>query len=151
MFIEGIFEDNLNLTSDRISLEEFEALKPQKEEGESQENLAYKALWRAVITQALMDAGNNFKKPEYKSIKAHAISWLNSDSDDFNQVCIMADLNPEYVKQKAKEAINRNCVWRSKNNKVLQKRRKQGKIWQKILSSEKNKPDVQAKVNFDVA
>lgn len=72
----------------------------------------YRALWRAVITQALQDAGNNFKNPEFKSIKAKAIAWLHSDSDDFMEVCLMAGYDPKYVKKRAKEAIKRNCKWR---------------------------------------
>lgn len=70
------------------------------------------ALWRAVIMQALIDAGNNFKRPEYKSYKAHAISWLSGGSDDFLEVCSLADLEPDYVKKMAKEAISRSCKWR---------------------------------------
>jgi hypothetical protein len=73
------------------------------------------ALWRAVITQALMDAGSNSNKSEARSARAHAISWLGGDSDDFNEVCELANLTPEYVRKKAKEAISRGCKWRQSN------------------------------------
>jgi len=73
-----------------------------------------RALWRAVITQALMDAGSNSAKKEMKYDKAQAIAWLASGSKDFHQVCTLADMDPEYVRQKSKEAIKRGCSWRNK-------------------------------------
>ncbi len=69
-------------------------------------------LWRAVITQALQDAGSNDKKKEMRIKRAKAIAWLHSDSEDFNEVCMYADMTPSYVKRKAKEAIKRGCKWR---------------------------------------
>lgn len=70
------------------------------------------ALWSAVITQALMDAGSESKKPEAKKEKAKAIRWLLGNSVDFQIVCLNAGLDPCYVQQKALEAIGRNCSWR---------------------------------------
>lgn len=70
------------------------------------------ALWSAVITQALMDAGSESKKPEAKKEKAKAIRWLLGSSVDFQIVCLNAGLDPSYVQQKALEAIGRNCSWR---------------------------------------
>jgi len=72
-----------------------------------------KALWRAVITQALMDAGSLSSKREMKYHKAQAISWLSGTSPDFKQVCEMADMDYEYVREKAKQAIARGCSWRN--------------------------------------
>ncbi len=70
------------------------------------------ALWRAVITQALMDAGSASQKREMKYDRAQAIAWLSGTSADFHIVCSMADMEPDYVRRKAKEAIERGCVWR---------------------------------------
>lgn len=70
------------------------------------------ALWRAVITQALMDAGSNSNKTELKYEKAQAIAWLSGRSSDFHEVCALAGLEPSYVKRKAREAIERGCIWR---------------------------------------
>jgi hypothetical protein len=75
-------------------------------------NSAYTALWRAVITQALMDAGSQSKKMQMKKEKARAISWLNGESQDFKDVCENASLDVDYVKAKAREAIKNECVWR---------------------------------------
>lgn len=84
---------------------------------EDEHPCGYRALWRAVLTQALMDAGSNSGKAEFKKEKARAISWLNGDSDDFNEVCTMAGLEPSYVKRKAKEAIKNGCKWRLETNR----------------------------------
>lgn len=70
------------------------------------------ALWKAVITQALMDAGSESKKPEAQHEKAKAIRWLLGFSEDFVTVCLNAGKNPERVRDDAKAAIARGCVWR---------------------------------------
>lgn len=70
------------------------------------------ALWRAVITQALMDAGSESRKPEAAQEKRQAIRWLLGNSEDFTTVCLNADLDPAYVRNKAVAAIERGCVWR---------------------------------------
>ena len=70
------------------------------------------ALWAAVITQALMDAGSKSAKPEAQHEKAKAIRWLLGNSEDFVTVCQNAGLDPLYVRDKARKAIQRGCVWR---------------------------------------
>lgn len=70
------------------------------------------SLWRAVIMQALQDAGSKDKKREMRMIRARAIAWLHSDSDDFREVCMYAEFELDYVKKKAKEAIKQGCKWR---------------------------------------
>lgn len=70
------------------------------------------ALWTAVITQALMDAGSASAKPEAQHEKAKAIRWLLGNSEDFITVCQNAGKDPAYIRAKAKEAIDRGCVWR---------------------------------------
>ncbi len=76
------------------------------------EERAYISLWRSVITQALMDAGSESKKSENKRAKHEAISWLLGGGEEFLTVCEMAEMCPDYVMRKAKEAIGRGCVWR---------------------------------------
>ncbi|MCP5362189.1 MAG: hypothetical protein H6908_06125 [Hyphomicrobiales bacterium] len=70
------------------------------------------ALWRAVITQALMDAGSDSSKPEMKYDRAQAVAWLAGTTKDFHTVCAYAGLDAVYVREKAREAIRRGCVWR---------------------------------------
>ncbi len=69
-------------------------------------------LWRAVITQALMDAATGSNKAEARRIRQDAIAWLLSPSDDFDAVCDNAGLDPDYVRSRAAQAVQRNCTWR---------------------------------------
>ncbi|MCH2546844.1 MAG: hypothetical protein MK052_04445 [Alphaproteobacteria bacterium] len=70
------------------------------------------ALWTAVITQALMDAGSESRKPEAQHEKAKAIRWLLGNSEDFITVCQNAGRDPQVIRHKAMAAIERGCVWR---------------------------------------
>ncbi len=83
---------------------------------EKLEERAYISLWRSVITQALMDAGSESKKTENKRAKHEAISWLLGGGEEFLTVCEMAEMCPDYVMRKAKEAIGRGCVWRKSSS-----------------------------------
>lgn len=76
-----------------------------------------RALWRAIITQALMDAASNSKKAINKKNKIKAIQWLKSNNADFDMVCHLADLNPNYVKSKVKHALSQGCKWRQDKRK----------------------------------
>jgi hypothetical protein len=69
-------------------------------------------MWRAVITQALTDAGSGSVKAEFMLAKAQALAWLQMCSEDFTTVCSLADLDPEWVRAKAKIAIENGCKWR---------------------------------------
>jgi hypothetical protein len=69
-------------------------------------------LWRAVITQALMDAASQSRKSEAKRSRRDALEWLLSNSRDFEAVCDNAGFDPGYVRRRAKEALLRGCEWR---------------------------------------
>lgn len=70
------------------------------------------SLWRVVITQALMDAATGSTKAEARRIRQDAINWLLSPSDDFDTVFDNAGLDPDYVRTRAAQAVQRNCTWR---------------------------------------
>lgn len=69
-------------------------------------------LWRAVITQALMDATCKSRKSEAKRMRADALDWLLHNSMDFVAVCDNAGFDPSYVRTRAKQALERGCQWR---------------------------------------
>ena len=71
------------------------------------------ALWRAVITQALMDASSQSKKVELQYEKSQAACWLAGFSEDFRTVCEFADYDPNYVRENSLKALERNCQWRA--------------------------------------
>src|SRR5262245_21940368 len=62
-------------------------------------------LWRAVITQALMDAASRSRKTEARRYRTDALSWLLSGTDDFEAVCDNAGLDPDYVRSRARTAL----------------------------------------------
>lgn len=80
------------------------------------------ALWRAVIVQALMDAGSNSQKMEAKYEKSQAECWLTSYSEDFRIVCDFAGFTADYVRTKSKQALARGCKWRSESSSSSQKK-----------------------------
>ena len=72
-----------------------------------------RALWRAVITQALMDASSQSKKMELKYEKSQALCWLTASNEDFRTVCENAGYCPHYIREQSIEAIKRDCKWRA--------------------------------------
>lgn len=64
-----------------------------------------RAVWRAVLTQALVDARSNMQNTEAKIEKARARSWLLNGGNDFNTVCELAGLNPEYVRRRVRNIL----------------------------------------------
>lgn len=72
-------------------------------------------MWRAVIAQALMDASSNSRKSRAKLLKVTALRWLKGDSKDFQDVCILAEMDESYVRAASKRALKRGCKWRNDN------------------------------------
>lgn len=107
-------KDQINLREEKDGDVEFVFL-PANDDEEKKGEIA---LWRAVITQALMDAGSKSNKSEMRYNRAQAISWLSGTGPDFNTVCSLAGFEPEYVIKKAREAIKRGCIWRKENIKI---------------------------------
>jgi hypothetical protein len=75
------------------------------------------ALWVAVITQAMMDALSKSKTPEMRYHKYEAIRWLSDNSKDFVMVCYFADMDPDYVRRKAKKSLLSPTAWRAEAGK----------------------------------
>ena len=70
------------------------------------------SLWKAVITQALMDAASNSGKSEAGRYKREALAWLLDETSDFENVCDNAGLDPDYVRSRVRQALARDCRWR---------------------------------------
>jgi hypothetical protein len=78
------------------------------------------ALWRAVITQALMDAASNSKKMELQYEKSQALCWLKTYAEDFKTVCDFAGYSPDYIRTRSLAALERGCKWRKENGNSIQ-------------------------------
>ena len=57
----------------------------------------YQRLWCAVLLRAFLDACNHREQ-------SHAMAFLRGQTRYFNFVCHAAGFNPDYVRQKAKNA-----------------------------------------------
>ena len=73
-----------------------------------------KVLYRAIITQALQDAGKESDKNLDIFNKNDARAWLRGNTADFREICDLADMDVSYVIKKSKAAINNGCKWRKK-------------------------------------
>ncbi len=74
---------------------------------------AERSMWVAVITQAMMDALSRSRKPEDQFSKFEATRWLTSNSAPFRNVCMLAGLDPDYVRTRAKKALASSTSWRA--------------------------------------
>lgn len=68
------------------------------------------ALWRACLLRAFLDAtigpADIQKKgdwrPKWRKVRRDARQWLLVDRDSFEAVCVMADLDPAHVRDRAR-------------------------------------------------
>ena len=58
-----------------------------------------RAMWRAVILQALLDAVSKSGKEEANRSRRDARRWLSS-GEDFDEICLLAGFQPSYVRRK---------------------------------------------------
>lgn len=70
-------------------------------------------LYKAVITQAIIDVSNISNTPSSKKNELEAKNWLFGNSTHFRDVCNKAELLPEKVIEMARDAIEMN------NNKIF--------------------------------
>ena len=71
-----------------------------------------RAIWIAVITQAMMDAISKSTTIESRYYKFEAIHWLTGNSQNFIMVCLLADFDPDYIRRLAKRAMVSPRAWR---------------------------------------
>jgi uncharacterized protein (UPF0147 family) len=78
-----------------------------------------KALWQAVVVQAVMDILSNAKCPKVRRAKKQALNWLKKSNEDFLMVCSFAGFDPDFVIRGMKRALYRT------NKQISQNERKQ--------------------------
>lgn len=84
-----------------------------------------RAVWRAVIVQALMDAACQSKKQENIQARNESLIWLRGNSLDFATVCYNAGFEPEYVRRMVRDSLERNCSWRAAPGTGAPRKRRQ--------------------------
>lgn len=75
------------------------------------ERFRHRAVWRAVISQALIDACSNSRKKYERINKYAAIRWLTKSKRELEEVCLLAGLEYGYVQMKVNKAINSGMLW----------------------------------------
>ncbi len=73
-----------------------------------------RALWRAVILQALTDAACESRKYEARLEREKARRWLLAAGEDFRTVCHHAGFEPSWLHRHVRRALAGGCQWRLK-------------------------------------
>lgn len=81
-------------------------------ENDHQEYCSYRSVWRATITQAVIDATSKSSKTADIVERNAVLSWFSLNSSGFLTVCALADLNPEFVLERIKLAIKHPEKWK---------------------------------------
>ena len=68
-------------------------------------------LWRAVINTALEDVMITNQNRTEAVLKGAAHDWFASDSEDFEYVCLNADLDPKYVRKRYLDAMEKGIIF----------------------------------------
>lgn len=69
-----------------------------------------RALYRAIILQAIQDLGSNSHKSEAKNAKRDAAAWIGTD--DFKEICLRAGWTPEFILDKMNQVRVNGYSWR---------------------------------------
>ncbi len=62
-------------------------------------------LFKAMITQAIIDVTNISQSKESKKIEKEAKDWIFGGGEFFQEICYLAGMEPDYIIKLAKEAI----------------------------------------------
>ncbi len=79
--------------------------------------ISQRALWRAVILQAIIDILNTSVRTEHKIAKLEAKKWIFTDNEDFKYVCLMSGYKINYIRKKVMEIMRKNLQSRITLNK----------------------------------
>jgi hypothetical protein len=70
--------------------------------------LSQRALWRAVILQAIIDILNESSRTENKIAKLEAKKWIFTNNEDFEYVCLMAGYKINFIRKKILEIMRKS-------------------------------------------
>ena len=65
-------------------------------------------LYKAIVTQAVIDATNISDLPRARAIEKDAKKWIFGNGDYFQKICYIAGIEPDFVMRITKEAIKLN-------------------------------------------
>lgn len=80
------------------------------------------SLYKAIITQAIIDATNISDDKTAKNMEIEAKAWLLGNSDYFKEVCYRAEIEPSFVVKIAKDAIKLNKEKNANYNRSIKQK-----------------------------
>lgn len=75
-------------------------------------------LWRAVINTALEDVMNPAEGRNSAVLKGAAHDWFCDNNEDFEFVCLNADLDPKYVRKRYLDALEAGIIFFTKRQNL---------------------------------
>ena len=75
-------------------------------------------LWRAVINTALEDVMNPAEGRNSSVLKGAAHDWFCENTEDFEFVCLNADLDPKYVRKRYLDALEAGIIYFTKRQNL---------------------------------
>jgi len=111
---QTVTKENVNIYT-KVNICNFQSLSDKNKRKKEINNIKHcpeKALWKAVIMQSVLDTMNTSARTEHKMAKYDALNWLNVKNPYFLWVCENADLNPAWVLNKIKIALQNPRIWR---------------------------------------
>ena len=85
-----------------------------------------KALWRAVLYQAILDATEPLEQPRPPSIQQNNIEaklWFNATlctlAEDFKEICDLAGLDPANVKIRVKQILSNRIPFQRRRLNII--------------------------------
>lgn len=90
----------------------YQGNKEQIIEDQSEKHCPFRAVWRAVITQAIIDITSGSRKTADIVERNLTESWFSKQCPDFMTVCTLADLDPSYVLERVKIARQYPKKWK---------------------------------------
>lgn len=67
-------------------------------------------LYKAILTQAIIDLSNVADNKEARRLELEAKKWIFGNSHDFQEICHNAEMSPGFVIKIAKDAIKLNLA-----------------------------------------
>ena len=68
------------------------------------------SLYKAILTQAVIDATNISVTPSLKRFEIEAKNWIFGNSEHFQEVCFLANVEPCFIVKITKDAIQLNIA-----------------------------------------
>lgn len=65
-------------------------------------------LYKAILTQAIIDASNISNNPSSRKEEIDAKNWIFGNGEYFQEICLKAESDPNQIIKLAKEAISLN-------------------------------------------